>query len=90
MYAAIHNLETECFVGVLRLKPIEPGVGSHFDTALKASPFLGCGNEFRADFSAPVFGRDVPALDVTDGMRRIAAVGVRSETGLNESQERSG
>jgi len=87
MYAAVHNLEPECFVSALGIKRIKPRVGSHFETALKTGPLLRCGDKPRSDLSAPVFGRYIPTLDETHGMRGIAAVGVRSEAGLNKSQE---
>jgi hypothetical protein len=78
MYAAIHDLEPERFVSLLRVEGIQPGVGRHLRAAFLSSPVLGCGNEFCSDSSPPVCRRNIPSLDVADRTRRVATICMRA------------
>ena len=76
MYAAIHDLEPERFVSMLKVEGVQPGVGCHLRAAFIPNPVLGGGNKFGSDSSPPVCRRNIPALDVTDRTGRVATVRV--------------
>ncbi len=62
------------------------GVGSHFGAALGASPVFGSTEKGSAEAVAAVRFHNVPAFDVADGMRWIAAVGVGAQAGFEEAE----
>ncbi len=66
---------------------VDPGVGGHLGAALFASPIFGCASESSANSLLARCFVDEPALDETDWMRGIAAVGVGAEAGLKEAGE---
>jgi hypothetical protein len=76
MYAVVYDLEPERFVSMLGAERIEPGVGCHLRAALFSSPLLGCGNQFCADSSAPVCGRNIPSFEVAYRTGGVATIGV--------------
>lgn len=67
----------------------ELGVGGHFGAALLACPVFGSAEESGADAVAAMSFGDVPAFDVADGTRRVAAVGVGAQAGFEEAQYRA-
>jgi hypothetical protein len=73
----------------LREEIVKLSVGGHFGAALRASPIFRGVQESGADALAAVRFGDVPAFDLADGMRWVAAVGVGAQAGFEEAEYRA-
>ena len=86
---AFGDLETEGFVDVLGEGVGEGCVGGEFAAALGAGPVFGGAEECGADALTAVGIRDVPAFDVADRVRFVAAFGVGAKAGFHKASESS-
>ena len=85
--AAIDHLVAQSVVGALRKFVIDPGVGGHFLTTVEPRPVFGSGDQAASDALAAKLRHDIPAFKKADGMRRIAAISVRTQADLDKARE---
>lgn len=83
----VDNFETEGLMDPLGIEIVYPGVGSHFAAAVVASPAFGFSQESSAELLATMSGRNIPAFNVTDGARGIAAIGMRPHRHFDKARE---
>jgi hypothetical protein len=68
---------------------VDQRVGCHLKTALGACPFLGRVHQFPADSLAAMPFANEPSLDESDGLPRIAAIGVRTQANFKKAKQLS-
>src|SRR6266550_1821558 len=73
------------WVRSLRYLVMDRRIRSHLDTSLAARPILRSSQQFRSNPLLPPVLRDVPTFHITDGIARLASIGVRAQTGFQKS-----
>jgi hypothetical protein len=84
---ALDDLKAEGFVDALGEGVGDGGVGGEFAAAVGAGPAFGGAEECGADALAALGIGDIPAFDVTDRVRFVAAFGVGAEAHFEETRK---
>ncbi|HUA97570.1 MAG TPA: hypothetical protein VMA34_04535 [Terracidiphilus sp.] len=88
--ATVDHLEAQGPVGVVRRGIVDESVGGDLKAAAGAAPVFCSVHEGAADAAAAVLLQNKPALDETDRLGGIAAVGVGAEADFEKSDEGAG
>ena len=89
MHAAVYDLKPERLVCNLRSLIVNEGVRGKLAAALFPAPFLGGQHKLSAHAVAASFLAHEPSLDKANRTGCVAAVGVRTQSNLQEAGKRA-
>jgi len=85
MHAPVDHLKLQRLMNALRQLAIDPGIGSHLEAPLGPSPILRRREQGRAHTLFAMFVDNEPSFEKTDGLTRVASIGMGSQADLDEA-----